>query len=199
MLSFLLKISQKESILSQKITPWQTSCSLALVWHVASLFYLPDKIQVIRLPPTKYFNSLYLFLWQVTSDKSMDRWHETHPGAAHACRIRRQTRRGRSQSEKERIVNEHRPQLRLRSWWVMSEWDLGDEWGPKWRWVRRNIGGRCRCWPSSRSCLGIPTIPIFLRPQLLRAISNYLIEGRIVWLLCMDSQLDRALNKTAEN
>ena len=188
MLSFLLKISQKESILSQKITPWQTSCSLALVWHVASLFYLPDKIQVIRRPPTKYFNSLYLFLWQVTSDKSMDRWHETHPGAAHACRIRRQTC-GRSQSEKERVVNEHPPPQIL----------VSDEWGPKWRGVRRNIGGRCRCWPSSRSCLGIPTIPIFLRPQLLRAISNYLIEGRIVWLLCMDSQLDRALNKTAEN
>ena len=46
--------------------------------------------------------------------------------------------------------------------------------------------------------LGNPNNPNFPEASTF-AGHHYLIEGRIVWLLCMDSQLDRALNKTAEN
>ena len=98
-------------------------------------------------------------LW--TEDKTK---FETHPGAAHACRIRRQTC-DRSQSQKERVVKEHPPQLRLRSRWVMSEWDLGEWWvmseaqnGGGWDGILE--AGAAAEHRLALAWEGIPTIPI---------------------------------------
>ena len=95
-------------------------------------------------------------LW--TEDKTK---FETHPGAAHACRIRRQTC-DRSQSQKERVVNEHLPQLRLRSWWVRVRPKMAVGETEFWRPLPLLL--------IISLLLGNPNNPNFLRPQLSRAI-----------------------------
>ena len=104
--------------------------------HLGRLPALLHLFGMLPLSFTCLINHSYLFAYHQPNistlcisscGKSMDRRHETHPRAAHACRIRRQTC-GRSQSENERVVNEHLPQLRLRSWWVMSEAQNGGGW-----------------------------------------------------------------------